>query len=270
MKNILVTGSSGYIGSGFKKYLEKSNFDELNLHTLNRSGKSDYNLDLNDKDKLSEILFKIKPNYILHLAAFVNPKMNEENHEKSKNDNFLATKNLVDSIRDYNPTLIFTSTDKVYDGLNPKPRENECLNPTFMYGKMKLEAENYIKKHIKKHFIFRVPIVHGFGETDSSFIDKSINDLISGKKVKSFSNVYRCYILLEDLYKLFILSLSSNDYGIYNCGTDAASYYKRIQILCKKINLNTTNLFDEKGNVSPLIQDLNRDKISQYFNISFY
>ena len=143
MKNLLITGSNGYIGSNFINYLRKINYDKLKIHTINRSGIANYNIDLANYNSLNNALSEIKPDYILHLAAFVNPKKNEENVEKSKNDNFIATKNLVDLSRAYDAKFIFTSTDKVYDGINPKPKEDENLNPSFVYGKMKLESEKY-------------------------------------------------------------------------------------------------------------------------------
>jgi len=269
MKNLLITGSNGYIGSNFIKYLRKINYNKLNIHTINRSGIANYNIDLANYNSLNNALSEIKPDYILHLAAFVNPKKNEENVEKSKIDNFIATKNLVDLSIAYDAKFIFTSTDKVYDGINPKPKEDENLNPSFVYGKMKLESEKYLTNISNKYFIFRVPIVHGLGETTNSFIDNSINQLKNLNEVKSFNNIFRCYIFLDDLFEIFLQSIDSEEYGIYNCGTEAFSYYDRIKFLCDKLNLDTKYLISEKGNVSPIIQDLNREKIFKKFNISF-
>ena len=98
IKKLLITGSSGYIGSCLNTYLKKrykvylldlvkpKEFNKINL-------KNFFKCDLKNSKKLDKILQKIKPDLVIHLAAksTVNEKIKKKNYISN---NLVATRKL--------------------------------------------------------------------------------------------------------------------------------------------------------------------------------
>lgn len=149
-KNILVTGSSGLIGSEVVKFFCQKDFNvygidnnmrqiffgkkgstELNRKRLEQSYKNfqNYDIDIRDQKKIIEIIKIIKPLAIVHTAA-------QPSHDKAASIphldfqvNAMGTLNLLDAVKEYsrNSTFIHLSTNKVY-GDNPNNIEMKELD----------------------------------------------------------------------------------------------------------------------------------------------
>jgi len=116
---ILLTGSSGYIGSCFNGIFHK----KLNIYCLDQTKpnffsnfkkKNFFKCNLLNKKKLENIIYKIKPDIIIHLGAqsTVNEKIKWSNYYRN---NIKATKNLIEIMNKFNVRkLIFSSTASVY------------------------------------------------------------------------------------------------------------------------------------------------------------
>jgi len=158
MKNILITGGAGYIGShvaeilinkkkkifiidnlssGFKKLLnKKAHF--INLNILNTS-------------KLKKIIIHNKIDSVIHLAASLIISVGETHPKLYYKNNVLGTKSLL---RACNNSLvknfIFSSTAAVYKEGQKIVSEKSKVNPKSVYGKTKLLAEKHIILDCKK------------------------------------------------------------------------------------------------------------------------
>ena len=267
---MLITGSSGFIGS----FLKKKIIGSINLCNSNNSDSNSVKCDLINKKQTYEVIGTYKPRILFHLAGKINPKKNEEEKIDAYNKNFLTTKNIVYAIKKFNlqTHLIFLSTDKVYDEMNQYPSENDNLSKKFYYGKLKLDCEMLLENNIKKYHILRVPIVHAHGDkSSSSFIDKSIIKIQNNQEVTVYNNIYRSFVSIEDLTKTIILVSKKKNYGIYNVGSQGLSYYERIRNLIKKSdkNVNLSLIKSAKGNTFPQKLFLNTNKIKKNYNITF-
>jgi CDP-paratose 2-epimerase len=141
MKRILITGSTGLIGSELAEYFSNKNYMVFGIDNnfrkkfFGKDGDTSYtkkllkkklknyihhNLDIRNGIKIHNIIKKIKPNYIVHCAAQPSHDKASEipklNHEVNVNGTF----NLLESTRIINPKIpfVFLSTNKVY-GDNP-------------------------------------------------------------------------------------------------------------------------------------------------------
>ncbi len=145
MKKILITGASGYIGKCLFYFLKKK-YEVIGIDKENDSEKKIYKCNVLNTKKLEKILFKAKPNLIVHLAAqsLVDETINKK---KYYTNNVLATKSLITAMKKNNLNkIIFSSTAAVYQK-NSKPlKENSKLKALSTYAKTKLICEKNIKK----------------------------------------------------------------------------------------------------------------------------
>jgi CDP-paratose 2-epimerase len=143
--NVLITGSSGLIGSEAVKFFSNKNFDVFGIDndmrkyffgesastkkiTLDLKRKYPnyqfFNVDIRDKEKIKNIFKKTEFNLIIHTAA-------QPSHDWAAKEPFTdfeinanGTLNLLENFRKYcsDATFIFTSTNKVYgDSPNKLP-----------------------------------------------------------------------------------------------------------------------------------------------------
>ena len=155
MKNILVTGGCGFIGSHLSLFLKKKKFNVTVIDNLSIGkkelfrGNQLYKLDLSNFKKLDQVFKKNKFDLVFHLAGLSN--VTESNKKKNiyKKNNIKTTKNLIKLTRKYKvKRFIFSSSASVYGIQKKFPiKENARLKPIYYYGKTKLICEKMIKKN---------------------------------------------------------------------------------------------------------------------------
>ncbi len=269
---IMVTGSSGYIGKELLSCLQGYNCIGVDWKTI--ATKSQYtfiNADLRQPNIVKNIFKKYSPHILYHFAALISPEVNEKEIELAIESHITITQNILDNLSD-NTHLFFLSTDKVFDGSLLHPNEDAPTHPIWTYGKLKLQCENMIQKNIEKYHILRLPIVHSFGNPDSSsFIDKALIEIKNKKTVQIYDNVFRCYILVSDLITVLKKLIYDDHYGIYHVGTEMMSYCDRIKQLCNKQLLSYEKFLQSvQGVVRPLKQNLDTTKIRTLLNFDFH
>ena len=158
IKNILVTGGAGYIGSHIIEILIKKNKNVFiidNLTTgykklINKKAKF-FKLDILNTKKLKRIIEKYNIDSIIHLAANLIIGEGERQPKKYYKNNVKGTQSVLNSIEKTKvKNLLFSSTAAVYKDGMYRVTENSIVKPKSVYGKSKLRAENLIKSKCKK------------------------------------------------------------------------------------------------------------------------
>jgi len=157
MKNILVTGGAGYIGSHIIELLIKKNFNTFiidNLSTghkklINKKAKF-FNVDLKQFHKVSNIIKKYNIDSIIHLAAKTNITEAEKKPKIYYKNNITGTLNLVKASKNNKvKNFLFSSSCAVYANNVRYVRETSKTYPKGIYGFTKLKGEQIIKKNFK-------------------------------------------------------------------------------------------------------------------------
>ena len=257
---IIITGSSGYIGSCLYEVLKKNK--KYKILGLDKTSpklckqKLFKKVDLNNYKLTNKIFKDFKPDAIIHLAAQSTIDFIKNKNLYIKN-NVGLTKNLIKVINEHKSKyLIFSSTAAVYQAQIGNLNEKKKLKPNNIYGKTKLDCEKLIKNDLNKNskfIIFRFfnvcsalienkigefhnPETHYVPIVVQKMIDKK-NILIYGKNFKTRDGfAIRDYIHIKDIIRGIILSLiylakKKNKSVTLNLGTERG--HSNLQIINK-------------------------------------
>jgi dTDP-glucose 4,6-dehydratase len=268
MKNLLVTGGCGFIGSNYINYIfEKYNdFNIINIDAMYYCA-SENNIDCNVRtserytlikgnlcsyDLVYHVIVSYKIDYVIHFAAQSHVQNSFEDALQYTKDNVFGTHNLLEAARKYGKVkkFIHVSTDEVYgesmiEHHETKKTEESILCPTNPYAATKASAELIAQSY---YYSFNMPIiitrgnnVYGPNQYPEKIIPRFIKLLSENKKVTiqgDGSNV-RAFIHVYDVVKAFDIILEKGVIGeIYNIGSDDNEEYtvKYVaEMLIKKI-----------------------------------
>ena len=134
MFNVLVTGSSGQLGSEIR---ELSSSYEYSFFFTSRD-----ELDISNESSVKEFVKLNSINVIINCAAYTAVDKAEEEIQMATKVNHYAVKNLAKTCLDNSIRLVHISTDYVFDGKNYRPYvETDKTNPQSVYGQTKLDGE---------------------------------------------------------------------------------------------------------------------------------
>ncbi|MDD4182778.1 MAG: SDR family oxidoreductase [Candidatus Omnitrophica bacterium] len=200
MKNILITGGSGLLGSNIVK-IAVSKFNvhaTYNSNKVSMKGASFLQADLADKQNISRIK-NIKPDFIINCSALTNIDYCQEHPAEAYRNNVMLSINIAEAARDIGAYLIHISTDNVFDGQKGNYKEEDTTGPINIYGKTKLEAEREILSLYPQACIVRTNI-YGWNKLGKlSLAEWMLGELRNSRKLPAFKDVYFSPILVNCL-----------------------------------------------------------------------
>ena len=233
--NILVTGSSGFVGRNICNEIVKKN-SIIGIYNKNNKNKSYSNikLDLCENLEPSEIraIFKgEKIHSVIHLAGLLADKKNFRNFNLFEK-NIKITRNLIDICKVIKPkSFINFSTMSVYPDISGAYDEKTVFrinnNVDFLYGFSKycseILFENYFKNLHKINFCnLRVSQIYGEGMNQTRIIPIMKKELRDKNSITVFGNGLRMsnFIHIDKLSKYIVFILSKKLKGTYNIGDE--------------------------------------------------
>ena len=277
MKNILVTGGSGFIGghiikAGQNKFIIYATY---NTNILKEKNIQTVHIDLSQKKAINSLLEDIKPDIIIHTAAISNLDLCEKDRVLANLINVEATETLALWSKKNRAKFIFTSSDMVFDGKRGNYREDDTVNPLSFYAQMKVQCEEKIAQMNFNSVVVRVALTYGIGMISfNTFFEKMIYSVKNNSSVALFVDQFRTPILVNNLAEA-ILELAENEFtGIINLsGGDRMSRWDFGLLTCKILGLPTKNLikssmFDSPGAASrPQDISMRNDLASKVLNV---
>lgn len=234
---VLVTGAGGRLGTSLLR-LMKNKFDifasDINeLPNITKDLKY-YCLDTTDKQRTKEVLEKIKPDLVIHLAALTDLEKCEKDRELAKKINADSVSNIALCCKKNNIKLLFTSTDHIFDGKKGNYTELDKPNPLNYYGMTKVIAEESVRK-LKQHLILRTT----FFSWQNGFEQWLIDSLMNKKQVNVVDDQYYSPLFVDDLARIMIAMIQKDLLGTYNAALGKRiSRYDFAIALAKTFNLS--------------------------------
>ena len=227
---ILVTGVKGQLGFDVVKELNKRNIECIGIDKEQ--------LDITDGESVDKYISKLKPQCVVHCAAYTAVDSAEDEKEVCRKVNVNGTENIAKICKKIDAKMIYISTDYVFDGQGDKPFEVDgYIEPHSVYGRTKYEGELKVQKILEKYFIVRISWV--FGVNGNNFVKTMLR---LGKEKESINVVcdqIGSPTYTADLAKLLCDMTVSEKYGVYHATNEGfCSWAEFAEEIMKMANLN--------------------------------
>ena len=192
-------------------------------------------LDITDENAVTETMRRIRPDAILHCAAWTDVDAAEigKNREKARAVNSGGTAVLARTAKSMDAKMLYLSTDYVFNGCGEsawKPDDRE-FGPLNVYGQTKLEGERELENALDRFFIVRTSWL--FGLKGGNFISTMVT---AGRKhgtVRVVNDQIGMPTYARDLARLLVDMVETDRYGRYHA-TNEKGYISRYD-LCREI-----------------------------------
>ena len=195
-------------------------------------------LDITDREAVRQVIGEVRPDAVIHCAAWtaVDAAEEEENREKVDRINHLGTAYIAEAVRDAGAKMIYISTDYVFDGKGERPWEpdDRCYAPLNVYGRSKLAGEQAVASLLEKYFIVRIAWV--FGLNGKNFIRTMIRVGKTHDTVRVVNDQIGTPTYTLDLARLLADMAESEKYGYYhatNSETEPGGYISWYDFCCE-------------------------------------
>lgn len=200
-------------------------------------------LDITDQEAVKKTIEEIKPDAIIHCAAWtaVDAAEDEENKAKVHAINVDGTRYIAEAAKAVNAKMLYLSTDYVFDGKGGRPWQPEDKNyaPLNYYGQTKLEGELVVSSTLDKFFIVRIAWV--FGLNGKNFIKTMINVGKTHDTVRVVNDQIGTPTYTADLSRLLVDMIETEKYGYYHATNEGGyiSWYNFCVEFYRQYGLNT-------------------------------
>lgn len=260
----IITGSSGQLAKAFIKKFTELNFDFI--------APSEQDLDITNKEKISNVFSQYKPDVVINCAAYNNVEYAQQDNTKAFLINKTAVTNLVEESKKFKAKLVHFGSDYVFDGTKKDLYfETDKTNPLNEYGKSKLAGEQEALRY-NNSLVCRLSWV--IGEGQQNFLFKLSGWLKNNKVIKVSSDEVSVPCFSFDIADTVIKALDNNLCGLYHLtNSDKASRYELAKEFVKLNKFDNEIIpvpmasFNSKVQ-RPLFTAMSNAKISKELNIT--
>lgn len=217
---VFVTGVNGQLGYDTVKELLSRGHRVIGSGTAAecRCACEYCRLDITDTVAVNAALMRIKPDAVIHCAAWtaVDAAEDEENHSRVYAVNVDGTANIASVCSALDCKLLYISTDYVFDGQGEEPWRPDCRTyaPLNVYGRSKLEGELAVASTVERFFIVRTAWV--FGVNGKNFVRTMLELGRTHDSLRVVNDQIGTPTYTPDLARLLADMIESEKYGYYH------------------------------------------------------
>jgi len=275
-KRVLITGISGFVGPYLAKELLKHRYEVFGIDRSGGLNKEKeikvVKCDLLDKKNVFEVIKKIKPAFVFHLAGFSSVKDSWDKPELCRKINVEGTKNLLDALEkaNLNSKVLIVTSAEVYGKPKALPlKENIVLYPESPYAKSRVEQEKLLLKYKELDWIVSRSFNHtGPGQQPIFVIPEFAKQLAEIKLKKSKPEIFvgnlkarRDFSDVRDVVAAYrILLEKGKSHEIYNVCSGKSYTVKSLLSKMIKMSGKKVKISADKNKFRPVdVMDLKGD-----------
>ena len=280
---VFVTGVGGQLGHDVVNELAKRGHEAIGSDLAPAySGIADgsavtkapyVQLDITDKDAVARVFSEIRPEAVIHCAAWtaVDAAEDEDKRELVHRINAEGTRYIAEAAKAVDAKMLYLSTDYVFDGQGERPWEpdDKCYAPLNVYGQSKLDGEKAVSGTLEKYFIVRIAWV--FGLNGKNFIKTMINVGKTHDTVRVVNDQVGTPTYTLDLARLLADMIESEKYGYYHATNEGGyiswydfcvEFYRQYGLATKVIPVTTAEYGLSKA-ARPFNSRLDKSKLTE-------
>ena len=237
---VFVTGVAGQLGHDVMNELNKRGYEGIGSDIAPEySGVQDgsavatmpyVSLDITNKENVENVLTELKPDVIVHCAAWTAVDLAEDDDkvERVRSINAGGTENIAKVCKKLDSKMVYISTDYVFDGQGTEPWTPDCTayKPLNVYGQTKLEGELAVSVNLDKYFIVRIAWV--FGVNGKNFIKTMLNVAKTHSTLRVVNDQIGTPTYTYDLARLLVDMIETEKSGYYHATNEGGyiSWYE--------------------------------------------
>ncbi len=264
---VFVTGVAGQLGHDVMNELAKRGYEGIGTDIAPEySGAADgtavvsmpyVSLDITDADAVDRVICEMKPDVVVHCAAWTAVDLAEDDDKKDKVHaiNADGTANIAKACKKTGSKMVYISTDYVFDGQGTTPWKPDCKDykPLNVYGQSKLDGELAVSSTLDNYFIVRIAWV--FGKNGKNFIKTMLNVAKTHSTLKVVNDQIGTPTYTFDLARLLVDMIETDKYGYYHVTNEGGyiSWYDFTKEIFRQATLlGRTEYSENKVTVLPV------------------
>jgi dTDP-4-dehydrorhamnose reductase len=222
---VVVTGAKGMLGNALLRV-----FSDTKVIGLSHD-----QLDVTVLDDAVNKIKTIKPDFVIHAAAFTNVDLCESEPEEAYRVNGIGTRNVAIACEEIKCPVIYISSDYVFDGTKGKPYyEWDQTNPINQYGLSKHMGETFVSSLTNRFYILRTSWL--YGENGRHFVDTIITLLSEREVIDVVNDQIGSPTYTMDLAQK-IREIAGKGYGIYHVtNSGSCSWFDFARAIASRTN----------------------------------
>jgi len=277
LKEILVTGSNGFIGNYLVPQLLNQNYKVLGISKRKQKLFKNFISSGMDISKITNSKLQNNFSKIIHMAALSDVDYCNLNPSKCYEINVNGTQKMLEIARKKDAEFIFLSSSHIYGNSKKIPlSETESSSPLSHYASSKkmgeILCETYSLTYGLNIRIARIFSVYGPNSSKSNLVFNIINQVIHDSQI-TLGNITpkRDFIFIDDIITglLDIINSKKKGYDIYNLGTGKSTSIvdlinlvfnftnKKMRVISKKDKIRKNDIFDVCANISKMNSHFN-------------
>jgi dTDP-4-dehydrorhamnose reductase len=201
---ILVTGANGQLG---REIARQGSGHELILTDVTK-------LDITDNAAVRDFFRTVKPQAVIHCAAYTNVDAAESDVDGAFRVNVVGAQNIAAGCLESGARMVYVSTDYVFDGTKQEPyREFDPVRPQSVYGVTKEQGESIVRQILGRHYILRTAWLYGDG---NNFVRTMLRLAEQNPSLRVVDDQVGTPTSTVDLARAIFTVLQSDSYGTYH------------------------------------------------------
>lgn len=223
----LIIGASGFIGRHLYTYCRKNGIDVLGTFYSHASDEEWVKFDIRG-DNLADILQGRIPEAVIVCGANTSIDGCKRKEEDSFRMNVEGVRRVLSQAESLGSKSVFLSSEAVFDGKRGMYTEEDIPAPVTIYGRQKVQIEQYMIQNLKKYLILRLSRAAGSRYGEKDIFDEFYHKITRQEEIVCLKNQSFCLTEAEDIAKGIVKALQAGLDGLYHLSSD--NYISRYEL----------------------------------------
>lgn len=236
---VLITGGTGLLGKALLETVPEGVRAFATHHRLEppERWRGQFRpLDVRQAQAVDALFSEVKPDGVIHTASIGGVDEAEKNPEAVRAVNAQGTQAILRACQKVGATLLFISSNAVFDGSDPPYREDSPLRAVNRYGQIKIEAERLVVLSGVPHLIVRPILMYGWpwkGGRENA-VTRWLKSLEKGESVEVAEDIVSMPLWVGDCARAIWRGLLEHRGGVVHlAGRDRVNLVRFAQEVCR-------------------------------------